>query len=83
MPSKRKLASVVGRGSQRGGATGREQEMPVVEVDATFGRMLGLTDGQKVTIEEVFLKLELIMQYRLECSSIWIRLWHIQSTSSR
>ncbi|SLM40033.1 peroxisome biosynthesis protein (pas1 peroxin-1) [Lasallia pustulata] len=50
MPSKRKLASVVGRGSQRGGPAGREQDLAVVEVDATFGRMLGLTDGQKVGV---------------------------------
>ena len=48
MPSKRKLASVVDRGVQRGSTAGREQEVAVVEVDATFGRMLGLTDGQKV-----------------------------------
>lgn len=48
MPSKRKLASVVGRGSQKGSTAGREQEVSMVEVDATFGRMLGFTDGQKV-----------------------------------
>lgn len=53
MPSKRKPASVIGRGNQRGSTAGREQEVPVVEVDATFGRMLGLTDGQKVTMEDV------------------------------
>ncbi len=32
--------------------TGRraKEEMGVVEIDATFGRMLGLADGQKVRI---------------------------------
>ena len=57
MPSKRKLASVVGRGSHRGSTAGREQEVPVVEIDATFGRMLGLTDGQKVNMKAVIVEL--------------------------
>lgn len=83
MPSKRKLASVVGRGSQKGSIAGREQEVSMVEVDATFGRMLGFTDGQKVEYRTcASMELWLIMQYRLECSSIWIRLWHTQSTLS-
>ena len=56
MPSKRKLASVVGRGSQRVSTAGREQELAVIEVDATFGRMLGLTDGQKVEMEAVIVE---------------------------
>ncbi|CAK7264883.1 Peroxisome biosynthesis protein pex1 [Sporothrix epigloea] len=56
MPSRRKMASLVGRdsitggtrGSSRGGA-GSDQEIAVVEIDATFAHTLGLYDGQKVT----------------------------------
>jgi len=51
MQSKRKLAPVVGRdgfSSSRGSAAGRDQDIPVVEIDATFGRSLGLSEGQKV-----------------------------------
>lgn len=51
MQSKRKLAPVVGRdgfSGSRGAAAGREQETPTVEIDATFGRSLGLNEGQKV-----------------------------------
>ena len=47
MPSKRKAVSAISRGSVRGGA-GREPEGNVVEIDATFGRTLGLVEGQKV-----------------------------------
>lgn len=47
MPSKRKLAPVVGRdGINRGSA--REQEASTVELDTTFGRVLGLAEGQPV-----------------------------------
>ncbi|KAE8448360.1 hypothetical protein EG329_009604 [Mollisiaceae sp. DMI_Dod_QoI] len=52
MQSKRKLAPVVGRdgiSGVRGNSSGREQEIPLVEIDATFARTLGLSDGQKVT----------------------------------
>jgi peroxin-1 len=52
MQSKRKLAPVVGRdgiSGIRGNSSGREQEVPLVEIDATFARTLGLSDGQKVT----------------------------------
>lgn len=52
MQSKRKLAPVVGRdgiSGVRGNTSGREQEVPLVEIDATFARTLGLSDGQKVT----------------------------------
>ncbi|KAF8854123.1 putative peroxisome biosynthesis protein PAS1 [Acephala macrosclerotiorum] len=52
MQSKRKLAPVVGRdgiSGVRGNASGRDQEVPLVEIDATFARTLGLSDGQKVT----------------------------------
>jgi peroxin-1 len=47
MPSKRKLAPVVGREGMSGGFS-REQEISTVELDTTFGRLLGLTEGQKV-----------------------------------
>lgn len=52
MPSKRKLAPIVskdGISGVRGNASGREQEVAVVEVDSTFARTIGLSDGQKVT----------------------------------
>ncbi|KAH0541899.1 hypothetical protein FGG08_003619 [Glutinoglossum americanum] len=51
MSSKRKLAPIVGRegiSGIRGSTVGREQEVPLVEIDASFGRMLGLQDAQKV-----------------------------------
>ncbi|KAJ5172588.1 hypothetical protein N7492_005181 [Penicillium capsulatum] len=47
MPSKRRLAPVVGREGINGGFS-REQEISTVELDTTFGRLLGLTEGQKV-----------------------------------
>lgn len=50
--SKRKLAPIVGRdgiNGTRGNPSGRDQEVPLVEIDATFARTLGLADGQKVT----------------------------------
>ncbi|KAH8676091.1 ATPase protein [Xylariales sp. PMI_506] len=49
MPSKRKLASLVGRDSisaSRGST--RDQEVASVEIDATLAATLGLPDGQKV-----------------------------------
>lgn len=49
MPSRRKLASVVGRDSLN---SSREQEGSTVELDTTFGRVLGLGEGQKVSKEE-------------------------------
>src|SRR5436305_2135217 len=52
MPSKRKLAPLVSRdgiSGTRGSAPAREQEVPLVEIDATFARTLGLSDGQKIT----------------------------------
>jgi peroxin-1 len=52
MQSKRRLAPVVSRdgiSGVRGNPAGREQEVPLVEIDATFARTLGITDGQKVT----------------------------------
>ncbi|KAJ5215853.1 uncharacterized protein N7498_002260 [Penicillium cinerascens] len=47
MPSKRKPAPVVGRDGISSGYS-REQEASSVELDTTFGRLLGLTEGQKV-----------------------------------
>ncbi|KAJ5738881.1 hypothetical protein N7493_002036 [Penicillium malachiteum] len=47
MPSKRRLAPVVSRDGIGAGYS-REQEIATVELDTTFGRLLGLTEGQKV-----------------------------------
>lgn len=47
MPSKRKLAPVVGRDGINSSSSW-EQEASIVEIDSTFGRVLGLTEGQKV-----------------------------------
>ncbi|KAH8657562.1 putative peroxisome biosynthesis protein PAS1, partial [Tricladium varicosporioides] len=51
MQSKRKLAPIVSRDGISGtrGSSAREQDIPLVEMDATFARTLGITDGQKVT----------------------------------
>ncbi len=54
MQSKRKLTPLVSRdgiSGVRGNSTssGRDQEAPLVEIDSTFARTLGLSDGQKVT----------------------------------
>lgn len=52
MPSKRRLAPLVSRegiSGIRGSAAGREQEVSLVEIDTTFARTLGLSDGQRVT----------------------------------
>ncbi|KAM0141428.1 hypothetical protein ACHAP3_002292 [Botrytis cinerea] len=50
MQSKRKLAPIVGRDGISGTrGSGREQEVQVVEIDATFARTLGISDGQKIT----------------------------------
>ncbi|KAL7818183.1 P-loop containing nucleoside triphosphate hydrolase protein [Trichoderma aethiopicum] len=50
MPSKRRAAQLVGRdglASSRGSS--RDQEVQLVEMDATFANTLGLTDGERVT----------------------------------
>lgn len=47
MPSQRKLASAIDRGGGRN-LSGGISEIAVVEIDGTFGRMLGLGEGQKV-----------------------------------
>ncbi|CAG8976655.1 hypothetical protein HYALB_00002171 [Hymenoscyphus albidus] len=51
MQSKRKLAPIVNRDGISGtrGNTNREQDVSLVEIDATFARTLGLADGQKIT----------------------------------
>ena len=50
MPSKRRVAPLVGRdGVNNTRGSSREHEVQVVEVDATFATTLGLSDGQKVT----------------------------------
>jgi peroxin-1 len=52
MQSKRRLAPIVNRdgiSGIRGNTSGREQEVPLIEIDATFARTLGISDGQKVT----------------------------------
>ena len=52
MQSKRKLAPIVSRdgiSGTRGNAAGRDQDIPLVEIDSTFARTLGLSDGQKMT----------------------------------
>ncbi|KUI57564.1 Peroxisome biosynthesis protein PAS1 [Cytospora mali] len=47
MPSKKKLASVVGRDGI-GGSGLREQDVPLIEIDPTLANTLGLQEGQKV-----------------------------------
>jgi hypothetical protein len=49
MQSKPKLAPVVGKDGIAGRDGGRsEKEIPTVEVDGTFARLLGLSEGMKV-----------------------------------
>ncbi|KAK2038376.1 ATPase [Colletotrichum somersetense] len=53
MPSKRKVAPIVGRegiNGGRGGTSSRDQEITLVELDATLAKTLGITDGQKITV---------------------------------
>lgn len=47
MQSQAKMGSLVGRDGIRGGGR-QDQEMPTVEMDATFARRLGLSEGTKV-----------------------------------
>lgn len=47
MPSRRKLAPVVGKDGISSGPSARE-ELSTVELDSTFARLLGLAEGQKV-----------------------------------
>lgn len=51
MPSKRRPTPVVnkdGIAGTRGSSSSREQEVAAIEIDTTFGRVLGLADGMKV-----------------------------------
>ncbi|KAI7516557.1 hypothetical protein KC343_g23273, partial [Hortaea werneckii] len=53
MQSQTRLAPVVGRDGIAGGRSGRggqEQEVPTVEIDGTFARMVGLSEGLKVSV---------------------------------
>ncbi|DAA73930.1 TPA_exp: Uncharacterized protein A8136_3916 [Trichophyton benhamiae CBS 112371] len=51
MPSKRKLAPVVTRDGINGTrGQPKDQDVAVLEIDSTFGRVLGLSDGQKVGV---------------------------------
>ncbi|KAJ4370550.1 Peroxisome biosynthesis protein pex1 [Neocucurbitaria cava] len=50
MQSKRRIAPVVGRDGLRGSQTSNQQDLPAVDVDATFARLIGLQEGQKVGI---------------------------------
>ncbi|KAF2084231.1 AAA-domain-containing protein [Saccharata proteae CBS 121410] len=53
MQAKRRVASIVGRdglAGSRGSAVDRGQDVAAVELDATYGRLLGLDDGQQVGI---------------------------------
>ncbi|KAI9372083.1 P-loop containing nucleoside triphosphate hydrolase protein [Aspergillus egyptiacus] len=50
MPSKRRLAPVVGRDGIHNSSSTREQDVSTVELDTTFGRVLGLSEGQRVGI---------------------------------
>ncbi|KAL4998052.1 P-loop containing nucleoside triphosphate hydrolase protein [Aspergillus recurvatus] len=50
MPSKRRIAPVVGRDGINNSSTTREQDAATVELDTTFGRVLGMSEGQRVGI---------------------------------
>ena len=53
MQSKAKLAPVVGKEGIAGrDGGGREKEVPTVEIDGTFARLLGLGEGMKVGISD-------------------------------
>ncbi|KAK4132320.1 AAA-domain-containing protein, partial [Trichocladium antarcticum] len=49
MSSKRRIAPMVGRDGISGARGSRDQEVALVELDATLAAAVGLTDGQKVT----------------------------------
>ncbi|KZM22994.1 Peroxisome biosynthesis protein pex1 [Ascochyta rabiei] len=51
MQSKRRLAAVVDRNGLRNSPAASQQDMAAVEVDATFARLIGLSEGQKVGIQ--------------------------------
>lgn len=47
MPSQRRLGSIIGHGG-RNLAPSDFMEASTVEIDTAFGRLIGLTNGQKV-----------------------------------
>lgn len=51
MQSKRRLAAVVDRNGLRNSPAASQQDIAAVEVDATFARLIGLGEGQKVGIQ--------------------------------
>ncbi|KAJ4342809.1 Peroxisome biosynthesis protein pex1 [Ascochyta clinopodiicola] len=51
MQSKRRLAAVVDRNGLRNSPAASQQDIAAVEVDATFARLIGLNEGQKVGIQ--------------------------------
>jgi peroxin-1 len=51
MQSKRRLAAVVDRNGLRNSPAASQQDIAAVEVDATFARLIGLDEGQKVGIQ--------------------------------
>ncbi|KAH8884428.1 AAA-domain-containing protein [Thozetella sp. PMI_491] len=48
LQSKRKLAPIVARDGINGSRGGRDQEVPLVEIDSTLAGALGIQDGQKI-----------------------------------
>lgn len=60
MPSKRRLAPVIGKDGLRGDSS-REHEVAAIEIDSTFGKILGLTEGQKVCSMRSCLLLMILM----------------------
>lgn len=50
MQSKRRIAPVVTRDGMRANPAASQQDLPAVEVDATFARLIGLQEGQKVGV---------------------------------
>ena len=77
MSSSARPASIIER-------TGRKakEELGSIEIDTTFGRMLGLIDGQKVRDSMISAYARLTRSYRLDWFFIWTHLWRIQYTSS-
>ncbi|KAF3005703.1 Peroxisome biosynthesis protein pex1 [Curvularia kusanoi] len=51
MQSKRRLAAVVDRNGLRNSPAASQQDIAAVELDATFARLIGLAEGQKVGIQ--------------------------------
>lgn len=57
MQSKHRPASIIGNeGSKQrsGNVLGKEKEVPLIEIDSTFGKLLSLQDGQKVCAMKLF-----------------------------